>query len=277
MTRVGQGQGAVLAAIWLAAVLLLISALAWFLDVRTLDGVSVWAKPMKFNVSFALHLVTVFLFVRLLLPEARHDPRLKVALVLMALATIVELGYIFLQAARGRASHFNFETPWEEAFYYGVMGCGALIVVAATIVVGVFVWIQGDPRFGPGLRLGATLGAVFGALATLVTAGALASGAVTGTGHWVGGVLSDADGLPFVGWSTTGGDLRVPHFFATHLLQVLPLFGFAVDRLRLPQTHLFVTAGLAAGVSVIATTFFQAARGEPFFPAISEFARTVQP
>ncbi len=32
------------------------------------------------------------------------------------------------------------------------------------------------------------------------------------SGHWIGGDMTDATGLPVFKWSTTGGDLRVSHF-----------------------------------------------------------------
>ena len=31
--------------------------------------------------------------------------------------------------------------------------------------------------------------------------------------------------VPFIGWYLNGQDLRVPHFLATHLMQLLPLYG----------------------------------------------------
>ena len=79
-----------------------------------------------------------------------------------------------------------------------------------------------------------------------------------GTGHWVGGVPTDAGGLPLFGWSRTGGDLRVPHFFATHVMQALPLLGLAADRLAPRRAVPLVWAGVGVSLLVVAATFAQA-------------------
>ena len=82
---------------------------------------------------------------------------------------------------------------------------------------------------------------------------------------WVGGLRTDATGLPIFGWSTTGGDLRVPHFSATHRLQVLPLVGWIADRSRRKAARRWVWLALIAAALAVLATGWQALQGRPFF------------
>jgi len=231
-------------------------------DSRTLHGVSVWAKPIKFNLSFALHVGTLTLFVSFLRTDLQKSATIRWTMAITCAAVLLELFYISFQAARGRASHFNLETAWEEAAYYA-MGAGVAVVMVGTVVIGIAVWRGARDEIGPGVRTGAALGAIAGSLATLLTAGAMSSLQLTPTGHWVGGDLTDASGLPVFGWSTTGGDLRVPHFFATHLVQVLPLVGWLTDRYTASFARGPVWLVAFAGLIVVWLTFEQALAGEP--------------
>lgn len=249
---------------FLCLALALPSVLALAADGRTLDDVNVWGKPLKFQVSFAVHWLTIALLLNLLDDAAAARSSLRWWLRIGGFAALVEVLYITLQAARGRASHFNFSTPLESVLYYVLMGGAAVLMMLATIWVGWMLWRH--PREGKrnATWLGAVLGLVGGSIVTLVATAPLASGAVDGPGHWVGGVRSDAGGLPVFGWSTTGGDLRVPHFFATHLIQVLPLAGWLADRLGTTRPRAWVAAAGVAGLMVVAGTFVQALLERPF-------------
>ncbi len=83
------------------------------------------------------------------------------------------------------------------------------------------------------------------------------------------GVADGGAGLPLLGWSTEGGDLRVPHFFGLHAMQVLPLVGFLLTRRRAAQrwtvkqrTALVWIAGLGY-LGLVGLLACQALRGQP--------------
>jgi hypothetical protein len=252
---------------WMAlgvmAALLPVTLLLAVIDPRELNGVSVWAKPIKFQLSLSLHFATLALLVRVVTPQATARATLRAGFIAATAAALLEILYIVLQAARGRASHFNVDTPLEAALYQA-MGVGAVVIVAVAMQLGFLILRQARPVAGPGLVHGAFLGLVLGGVATLVTAGVLGAGEIAGPGHWVGGVRSDSDGLPLFGWSRSGGDLRVPHFFATHLMQALPLIGLVADRWQKRRARWIVLAAAIAGIALIAATFLQALTGHPF-------------
>jgi len=176
---------------------------------------------------------------------------------------VLEIAYIVLQAARGRASHFNDSTALETALY-ALMGAGAASIVIGCFVIGAMLWRRGLPDAPAGLHYGGALGLMLGAVLTLITAGILSSGTIAPGGHWVGSVRSDAGGLFLFGWSRIEGDLRVPHFFATHLMQALPLLGLLLDRYLPGHVRSGLLIGGAAGALIVAGTFIQAATGHPF-------------
>ncbi len=232
-----------------------------FFDGRQLHGAGVWAKPMKFQLSLALHFATLALLASALSAASRDSAVLRwVALVSLA-ATAFEVAYIMIQAGRMQASHFNLESAFHAAMYAG-MAAGAVVIAVAAAIVGVALLHDPAAALGPATRLGAIIGLIGGTVLTLVIAFRM-GGALT---HHVGAEAAGALRLPLTGWSLTVGDRRIPHFFATHLMQAGPVAGLLAD-LTLPRL-----AAVAATVVVCAawgaTTlylFHQANAGLPPF------------
>jgi hypothetical protein len=83
------------------------------------------------------------------------------------------------------------------------------------------------------------------------------------------GVADGGPGLPVVGWSTAGGDLRVAHFLGIHAMQILPFVGWFVARrrnvfARFKEPHRLVlisTVGFAY-LALVLLLVWQALRGQ---------------
>jgi hypothetical protein len=221
-----------------------------FIDARLLYGVSVWEKPSKFFLSLAIHMATLAGGISLLPAEQRRSRGIRIASLAFLAAAVFEMSYMIFQASRGEASHFNTSTPFHDTMY-SLMGFGALTLTGVTAYIGWRVRKAGTSL----MHFAAGWSFMVSAAVTTLVAFYLAQG----TGHWIGGDQTDATGLPFFHWSTSGGDLRVAHFAALHLMQAVPLIAWFWPDKRI------VGASLAAGVAVVIGLSAQALMGVPLF------------
>ena len=77
------------------------------------------------------------------------------------------------------------------------------------------------------------------------------------------GVADGGAGLPFVNWSTRGGDLRAAHFVGMHALQALPLFALALERYAKQYATPATIAFSLAYLGLFAFILAQALAGQP--------------
>jgi hypothetical protein len=251
------------AALWGAAVfflaLMLPTLAALFLDGRTINGVSVWVKPLKFEASIAFYLATLAWLWGYLAPKGWSRWIHAFAAVSIGLLGF-EIAYIVLQSARGVGSHFNTATP-IEGLMFTLMGLAAVVFTAFPAALGIALARHPAPGLAPAFRLAMVLGLILTAVFGIATGAAIA---ING-GHWVGAAATDAGGLPVFGWTRTGGDLRVAHFFALHALQVLPVAGWLIAQRR-PDARAAVWILAAAFAALTLYTLGEALAGRPFLP-----------
>ena len=245
------------------ALVMLLGALAtlaaMLVDTRTVNGINVWIKPTKFFVSLAVYYTTLAWAFGYLPPESQRSRAGRFVIAGPLAAGAYEMAWIVLAAANGVPSHFNEGSLlWLTAYRLG--GAGSLVLIGAILVQGLMIARQRSVPIAPALRVGLVAGAVIAFGATLITAGYMSASG----GHWVGGIASDAGGLPILGWSRTGGDLRVAHFFALHAQQALPALGLLAVALGRPDARRAIVIGAAAYVAFVAFTFVQALSGVPF-------------
>ncbi|MBG0829561.1 hypothetical protein HS041_17480 [Planomonospora sp. ID67723] len=249
----------------LMAVLAAVSLGGLLFDDRTLDGMPVWAKPLKFTASLGIYTFTWAWLLTLRHRAPRWGWWLGTAL---AAASAAEIAIIMFQAARGVRSHFNASTELD-ATLYGVMGLTIVTLMIANFAASILVLRerQADPVSTRAIRLGlaiSTAGIALGYLMTLPTPAQLADPAAAVIGAHSVGVPDGGPGLPLLGWSTTGGDLRIPHFVGMHAIQALALLTLGLNRLRDRAVRLRLVSVAAYGhAGLLALVTWQALRGQP--------------
>ncbi|MEV6319977.1 hypothetical protein AB0M45_02105 [Nocardia sp. NPDC051787] len=267
------------------AALAVVSLGGMLADDRVLLGESVWLKPFKFGVAFALYSLTLAWL--LSLPHRGTRATWWLGTV-FAVTGILDVGFIAVQAARGTFSHFNNADPdpvnriGQTIFMSGVPG----LFFANLLIVLILSWQRVTDRptaraihAGLGLAVaGMALGYVMGYTGKQLVRDTDGRVVELIAGHTVlddpARSMDARDGLagmPITHWSTVGGDLRIPHFVGLHGIQVLLLVSFALARLapryrwlRAEHARAAVVGVLAAGYSgLLALVFWQAMRAQP--------------
>lgn len=214
----------------LMAALTAASLTGLWLDERELLGQPIWAKPLKFSLSILIYAVTFSWLIGLTRGRLR---RLSWwAGTIAAIALVLEMVVIVGAVVVGTTSHFNVSTPLNTALW-SVMAASIVVVWIASLVVAfaLFRAPLGDRARALAIRAGALialLGMGLAFLMTSPTAEQLQDFQGVAGAHAVG-VADGGAGIPILGWSTVGGDLRIPHFVGMHALQLLPLAAILLE------------------------------------------------
>lgn len=221
-----------------AMVITLVAALLGVIfDHRVITGVPAWVKPAKFAISSGIYSFTLLWLLSFIQGHKRLVSLIANA---TAVSFLVEMIIIVGQVARGTTSHFNLSTPLDSTLY-ATMAAFVTLIWCMTFVVAILLLLQRmpNPVFAWSLRLGILLSLMGMAVAFLMTQPtaiqltALHAGKpLTYIGAHSVGVADGGPGIPFLGWSIVGGDLRIAHFVGLHALQMIPFVGWLLMLLQ---------------------------------------------
>jgi hypothetical protein len=252
---------------WLAVICVVVAVALiplWILDSRELLGVSVWEKPIKFYISVAIFSFTYSWLSSFLIRGGRW---VKLTGFVIAVSLAVEIVIILAMASIGETSHFNVSTPTAIAIW-SIMATFISIVLFSTIFISLMIIFQKQQELN--LKLALALGSINTAvgmglayLMTWPTATQLANYQGIAGAHAVG-VEDGGPGLPFLGWSTVAGDLRVGHFFGLHSIQVAAVLLALSLLLPLAFRVPLILVGNLTWLGFVGLVTWQSLRAEPF-------------
>ncbi|MFM8700230.1 MAG: ABA4-like family protein [Hyphomicrobiales bacterium] len=247
--------------VWFSLILLLAmipTAIAYGLDDRMLNGVNIWMKPLKFQLSLAVFGLTLVWLMPLASQAFRRGWGGRLIVWGFIFPSLFEIGYIVWRASRGEASHFNIETPLASMFY-SLMGVGAITIAATSLVLAYGIARKDAPYRPSVFRLAAIIGLVL----SFVFATANGMAISRNLSHFVGQPPFDAGSIPIFGWSLAVGDLRVAHFLGLHAQQIIPLAGAVLAGMNVARDRLVLIAFSVAYAALTLFTFVQALQGRP--------------
>ncbi|MCL6260627.1 hypothetical protein M3O96_16100 [Aquiflexum sp. TKW24L] len=209
-----------------------------FFDDRTLMGVNIWMKPMKFAVSIGIFSWTMawYLFY---LPQIRKVQKIKLTIIT---AMLIEQVIIIYQASRGELSHFNVSSI-GNAVLFQLMGI-AILINTGMVFWAYLLFAKVESLFS-GYKRGIQLGMLIFVVASLE--GFLMVGNLS---HTVG-APDGQEGIFFLNWAKTYGDLRVFHFLGLHALQAVPLFAWFYARDNVKRVNIFAAIYLILSLGTL--------------------------
>ncbi len=227
-------------------------------DDRTLNGISVWSKPVKFGLSIGVYFLTLTWFATFLDSKTLRSTSGKWLVGIPLIAGITEVVYIAIMASLGEASHFNLSSNFTSIMY-SIMGIGAASMVLVLPWMAYLIAKQ-NPMSNPLI-----LAIVIGLCLTCLLGGGFGNYLSSNGGHWVNSAPTDANGVWLFNWAMDGGDLRVAHFFGMHAMHAFPIFVVLLPQHWSPRFKLkILIVFIVAYVLFSAHTFFQAVNGQPF-------------
>ena len=241
----------------LIGVVPIFAALA-FLVPATLHGINPWIKPIKFSLSFSTFASTISLFLL-----ALRVPEWQLRLARRVIAVSVAFEIFSLAAQAGRSIYAAGSHTLLDSFLAQMTN--GMVMINTAIVTAMFGLLCAK-RVHSRLVDRPMLAALRYSIAIFL-AGNAVGGYMLARGSHTVGAADGGRGLPFLNWSTLGGDLRIAHFIAIHAIQIVPLFAYVLSQMApiptVKQRRLAVAALAIAVALAVGATFVQAAMGRP--------------
>lgn len=185
----------------------------------TVLNINAFVKPMKFYVSIGIFVWTMGWLIHYLQIPKKERAFAYMAIIIFTFESFV----ISWQAANGRLSHFNKDTPAYIALF-SLMGIAITILTAWTGYIGYLFFKKKNINLPASYVWGIRLGILF--FVVFAFEGALMASLLS---HTIG-TADGGKGFPVVNWSREHGDLRIAHFLGMHTLQIFPLIGYYIAK-----------------------------------------------
>ena len=227
-----------------------------WVDDRTLMGVNVWIKPLKFSISGAIYILTIGFLITLYPYSTRKKNLINI---IVSWTMLIEIGIIVFQGSRGVQSHYNTSSAFDGILFLamGVLVGINVFIMALFIVETIRLKLKTSKLMQWTILLGWVI----------IFFGSWIGGQMIGQMSHNIGIEDGGPGLPLLNWSTIAGDLRVAHFFGLHGLQIIPIVAFAISKKWKTSTRNQLIVTTAFGITYafwIGYTFYQAKQGTPF-------------